>query len=75
MKIFYKCRCMKAEAVIDVPDRRPEGELMEWMGLVQHAIAVDHKALSPRCMAVAMEYAKIPLEDETQGIGVKPTRN
>lgn len=73
MQILYKCRCMKAEASIDVPDRQPDGDLLEWMELVTHAIGVDHRGRSALCMATQMEYAKIPYEGGQ--VGTKPTVN
>lgn len=75
MQIHYKCRCMKEEATIDVPDRRPGSDLMVWMEAVQHCIYVDHKGLSPLCMTTAMQYAKIPFEEGGEGVGIKATRN
>lgn len=72
MKIMYKCGCMAAETEIEVTDRRPNGDILPWMEMVQHAISVDHAALSPMCRRGALEYAKIPLEGDQ--IGTPPTK-
>lgn len=73
MIVHYKCRCMKEETTILVPDRRPLGDIMKWMDVVQICISEDHVALSPRCKERTMEYAKFPLEND-QGVGLPATR-
>ena len=70
MKIIYKCRCMKAEVEITVPDRRPNGDLQDWMmGAVATCVSVDHRALSPMCQQTEMEYMKVPMPEGSPGIG------
>jgi hypothetical protein len=75
MKIFYKCRCMPAEAELEVADRPKDADLLIWMGLVQATIGLDHNVRSPRCIATEMEYAKIPYDEHAPGIGVKRDLN
>lgn len=75
MRVHYKCRCQSTEQTIDVPDRRPLGDLMEWMDAVMHCIHMDHHACSPRCPSTVMEYAKIPIDETTGGVGVPTTKN
>lgn len=71
MKIFYKCRCIAAEVEIVVPDRLPGSDIADWMGAVQACLGMDHRARSPRCMASALEYAKIPYEGGEVGTPVR----
>ena len=70
MNIFYKCACMAEEAEITVHDRVPQLDVADWMGrVVVMQIAADHATRSPLCRELEMEYAKIPLDNEDQGIG------
>lgn len=66
VKIIYKCRCMAAETEIDVPDRRTGTEIAVWLDMVRGNIAFDHRELSSHCQSTQMEYAKIPLDDNSQ---------
>lgn len=76
MKILYKCACMGAEAEIDVPFRRAGEDVVDWMqNCVQLAIYLDHRTRAPSCVATAMEYAKIPVDERADGIGGPPTLN
>lgn len=70
MDIFYKCACMAKETKVVVPDRRPGTDLLVWMETVTHCIGYDHRAASPRCPRTEMEYAKIPLAEGANEIGV-----
>jgi hypothetical protein len=71
LAILYKCKCMAAEASVEVPDRPAGGDLMLWMNVVQGTLGLDHSARSPRCLAAEMEYVKIPVDDGADGIGMK----
>lgn len=72
LTMMYKCRCMDAEVSIEVPTRPAQGDLMLWMDVVRASIALDHQARAPRCTADVMEYAKIPVDEDAPGIGMKP---
>ena len=72
MDIFYKCKCMREEATVAVPDRRDDEDIGDWMGKVALAIAADHQLRSTLCAATSMEYAKIPLPENALFIGGKP---
>jgi hypothetical protein len=63
---------MSAETEIDVPDRRPNADLMDWMEMVQRNIGFDHHAISPFCERAQCEYVTIPLDGES--VGVPPTK-
>lgn len=71
MKVIYKCKCMSAETEIDVPDRRPNSDIGDWMDMVIACITVDHRASNALCQSDKVEYAKIPVD--AAGVGVKPT--
>lgn len=76
MNIVYKCHCMKEETTITVPDRRPLcPDILKWMEMVTFCIGTDHRALSPRCNRNEMEYAKIPYDEASPGIGVPASKN
>lgn len=75
MLVHYKCRCIPRETTIMVPDRRPGGDIAEWMGVVQHCIGVDHKALSPLCRATKMDYCEIAVDEGSSQIGTPVTKN
>lgn len=72
MKIIYKCTCMDAERQIEVMDRPEDGDLILWMNLVVGgSISCDHTARCPRCPSETMEYVKIPVDENADGIGMK----
>lgn len=66
-EIRYKCACMKAEAVINVPERGSVEDVREFVERVQGDVSRDHRRLSPRCRSRTMEYAKIPVEGDVIG--------
>lgn len=72
MIIKYKCKYMKAEIELTVPDRFPTGDLGEWLNGVQYLVGIDHRARSPLCVSGKMDYLKIPRPgDERTPIGAK----
>lgn len=76
MIIKYKCRCMKEEMELPVPDRRKGGSLDEWMHMVMTCISTDHRALNVLCNADKIDELFIPYEEGSGlGIGEVPTRN
>lgn len=74
MLVHYKCRCQPVEQTIPVPDRRPDTDIIQWMNMVQVCIGTDHSGMSPNCRATKMEYAKIPFDDGSPGVGIPATR-
>lgn len=69
----YKCRCMGAEREISVPARPENGDLILWLEhVVGGTILVYHRAEKPNCQAVEMEYVKIPVDEDAEGLGMKP---
>lgn len=75
MKIIYKCRCMAAETEIDVPDRRPGTIITTWMDMVMKNIGFDHRELSSHCRSTQLEYAKIPVDEESSQIGTSADKD
>lgn len=72
MLIRYKCRCFQDEAVLNVPDRTEGEDVVRWMESLQALIGDDHRKRSALCTATTMEYAKIPVPENSPGIGMKP---
>lgn len=74
IELRYKCRCMDAEASIQVPERQEAEDIIQWMNLVvQAAIYLDHRRRSPSCKTTEMEYAKLPMPENAPFIGGKPS--
>lgn len=72
--VIYKCACMAREETVDVRERRPDEDVVDWVrDIVGEALAIDHAQRSPLCWRTVTEYAKIPYEDGA-GIGFKATR-
>lgn len=61
---------MKNEVELVIPDRRANGDLGDWMHMMATCISTDHRAMNPICMRTEMEYAKIPMADNSQGVGM-----
>lgn len=73
MRVLYKCRCMEADAPVEVPERLPSLGVVVWVEqVVGGAIARDHAARSPRCQRRIMEHVKIPNNNDPRGIGFGP---
>jgi hypothetical protein len=70
---YYKCRCMAEEVALEVRNRRHGEDVGEWMHhVVQLAMTTDHMTRSPRCRAATVEYAKLPMAENTPYIGGEP---
>lgn len=73
MIVFYKCRCMRAEAPVEVRERRKGEDIVEWMeSAVSRAISAHHSNTNALCMATAREHVKIPAPESAPFIGAKP---
>lgn len=74
-KVFYKCRCMKAEASVLVMERKPDEDVVAWMeNKLGAAVGRDHRRRSPKCKMTKMEYAKVPM-DKVSGLVGKDDRS
>jgi hypothetical protein len=74
--IIYKCPCMQDEATFVVRFRQPDEDVVSWMEeVVAPGLGRSHFSLSPRCTAGKTEYIKIPLLDESRGLGERPNVN
>lgn len=72
-EIRYKCHCMSAEAIVRVPWRREDQDVVEWVERTcGEAIAADHQKRSPLCLRKTMEYAKLPAPENAPYLGGKP---
>lgn len=73
MKIMYKCRCLLLEREVEVPERPRDGDLIVWVQyVVGGCVLMDHSTVSPYCKQQEMEYVKIPVDENAEGIGQKP---
>lgn len=70
--IAYKCRCMKAEQELPVPDRI--GDLVDWTEMVITCVSVDHRARNPLCVLREMQTLKIPVSQTTGMVGSPETK-
>lgn len=69
IEIRYKCRCMSSEVELMVRERTGSENVVEWMEtVVRPALGEDHQKRSPLCVSNAVDYLKIPF-DENVPIG------
>lgn len=65
LTVFYKCKCLKAEVSVEVPDRSPAVDIVFWVQTILGTrVGNDHASRSPYCMETEMEYVKIPYKPE-----------
>ena len=70
VEVRFKCKCMTDEAVLAVPARRRDEDVIIWMNqVVQPSIYLDHRMRSPQCEATEMEFAKVFLPENAEFIG------
>lgn len=74
MIIHYLCTCFAPgpDRALEVPDRDPTDDLMEWMDILTFRISLDHAAKSPHCRSNKMTHVKIPVPHPSLGIGISP---
>lgn len=65
--IPYKCSCMKEEAILVSREREVEEDILDFVDHVQKILGEDHTKRSPFCRATAVEYIKIPMDNEVIG--------
>ncbi len=69
-QVLYTCApCGILDRKVTVAHRKHGEPIGKWMQHVSQRIADDHRSHSPLCTAKAMTNAKIPLLNETAGIG------
>lgn len=74
MRIAYRCGCMEADREIEVTDRVPGSDIIDWFnGVIQPCLTYDHHARNPTCMRTTIDQVKIPVDGNE--IGVAPVRN
>lgn len=74
--VQYRCACFAPgqERLLDVTERNPEQDVVAWMKQVQEAVGCDHASVSPLCARPAMEYLKVPFDNDVP-VGSVPTRH
>lgn len=65
LKVGWKCKC-GGEREADVPTRRFDEDVRDWMTMVQWCLMIEHRKASPTCRATSFEYAKIPYHEGAQ---------
>lgn len=73
IKLTYKCKCMREEVTFECASRREGESVTDYMVFVQIAVTADHRTRSPLCISPALDYLKMPIEDN-KGIGEVSTR-
>ncbi len=69
--VMYKCSCMKDEAAFDMPARRFNEDIGDFMDRMTKWLGEDHALRSPFCRATKTEYVKMPVP-EGRAIGSSP---
>jgi hypothetical protein len=73
IEVLYKCKCMKDQAAVMVPERLPGEDLGHWMDhSFGMSLYLDHHRRSPTCRETVMEFAKIPHHEAATQVGTKP---
>lgn len=70
--LHYKCTCMKEEVTFEMPARRFNEDVADFMERVQKWLGEDHSQRSPFCRATAVEYLKMPVPEDGRPIGSSP---
>lgn len=74
--VLYKCACMPAEVSLEVPNRRADQDVADWVENTMGAvIGADHCRRSALCIRSKMEYAKIHVPENAPFIGGAPKLN
>lgn len=70
IQIIYTCgTCSVADRKVALMERGETETIDEFMTRLTQRVSSDHIRQSPRCMARTMQFVKIPLADESKGIG------
>jgi hypothetical protein len=69
--VRYKCRCMAEEVVFDMPARRFNEDIADFMERMQKWLGEDHSQRSPFCRSATTEYVKLPVPED-RPIGSSP---
>lgn len=73
IEVRYKCLCMAEEAVVCLPYRSDDEDVVTWVReTVGWLISSDHARRSPSCMQTCVEYVKIPMPENAPYIGGRP---
>lgn len=69
--VRYKCSCMQDEGTFEMPARRFNEDISDFMTRMQKWLGEDHSLRSPFCQATKTEYVKIAVP-EGRPIGSSP---
>ena len=69
--IRYKCSCMQNEGSFDMPARRFNEDILDFMERLKKWVGDDHSQRSPFCRSRACEYVKVPAPED-RPIGSSP---
>jgi hypothetical protein len=70
--VIYKCRCMTEEIAFEMPARRFNEDIADFMERVKRWLGEDHSQRSPFCRETNVEYLKLPVPEDGRGIGSSP---
>lgn len=68
----YKCSCMAEEIAFEMPARRFNEDVADFMTRAQKWLGEDHSQRSPFCRSGKVEYLKIPIPEDDRPIGSSP---
>lgn len=72
MIVLYKCKCMQDQVGVEIRPRGSHENIEDWMIVLSEALSSHHKNLNSNCMETKMEYVKIPISENSKGIGMAP---
>lgn len=70
--VRYKCGCMPEEAAFEMPARRFNEDIADFMDRMKKWLGEDHSLRSPFCRSSKTEYVKLPVPEDGRGIGSSP---
>jgi hypothetical protein len=63
---------MKQEIAFDMPARRFNEDISDFMDRMTKWLGEDHRLRSPFCLASKTEYVKLPVPEDGRNIGSSP---
>lgn len=70
--IRYKCSCLSEEVAFDMPARRFNEDISDFMERMKRWLGEDHSQRSPFCRSGKTEYVKLPVPEDGRPIGSSP---
>lgn len=69
--VFYKCKCMQDEGSFEMPARRFNEDIENFMERMKRWLGDNHRERSPFCRAEKTEYVKIYVSEDGE-VGSSP---